>query len=181
MHEATDEFGVLLTSGFVKALGPAKTSLSATNYHKLLIQSAEHLARRLEQSVRKCSASHKVTALGAIQLDRDVRALVHFFVNQWCVRSAVARTRGCRTLPAHFTVSLALAPTPHPIGSENGYIIREHFGRLLQLTAILNLDSPEDATVSSTGNLTAEDVRNVLLLRSWPGFDEKRMNGLPLN
>ena len=95
VHDAIDEFGVVLGSGLTKVLGPMTSWLSRTNNHELLSHCAEHLARRFELSIRKCAASHKLTALGAIQLDKDVRALVNYFVtrsdNGYALREKLSR------------------------------------------------------------------------------------------
>ena len=85
----------MLGSGLTKVLGPMTSWLSRTHNHELLSPCAEHLARRFELSIRKCAASHKLTALGAIQLDKDVRALVNYFVtrsdNGYALREKLSR------------------------------------------------------------------------------------------
>jgi len=54
--------------------------LSSSNTRALLVASADFLSKRIETSLRR----HRFSALGALALDKDIRAIVGWFAVRTC-------------------------------------------------------------------------------------------------
>ena len=53
------------------------------------------------------------------------------------------------------------------VHSDNGYSLRDKFGRLLQLTKLLNCDTEEDASEFKSTHLAEDEVRSAVGLRDF--------------
>lgn len=76
-----------------RILSPYSSSLSASLYRTMVFKVAGYLSKQIESSLKR----RRVNQLGALQFDRDVRALVTFFVarSSRAVRDKFARLLQC--------------------------------------------------------------------------------------
>ncbi|KNC47766.1 uncharacterized protein AMSG_03993 [Thecamonas trahens ATCC 50062] len=95
-NERTDPFVSSLISGLSGVVAPFKAALSAANYDAFIASVMVYVARRLESDVRR----KRFNQLGALQFDKDVRALIAFFssLTSRPVRDKFARLTQIATL-----------------------------------------------------------------------------------
>ena len=142
-----DDFAPKLQRACFQLLPRAVSRLSPSNKAAVVGGVAAALARRLEAELKKCAAWAYVTPFGALQLDRDVRALKHALTH-------------------------ALGESKDAAGHQTHAAIRDATQRLQKVANVLSVETVADAAFYVSKHLPAEDVQTLLRLKDWDDDDD---------